>query len=157
MPFGNLYSELFSDLENSKFSLRKSWIFLEKRSKICLSPSGYKLESWNYAWTCCARLSRNMHTQIWNSLELMTLHYLYINPWLHRLHQYNDSASSVAIFQSPFNEFCTTMFAKSRKHLKGMLGDACYLQLYIILPFFFLHDTMSELERPILTQNGTCN
>jgi hypothetical protein len=24
MPFGNLYSELFSDLENSKFSLRKS-------------------------------------------------------------------------------------------------------------------------------------
>jgi hypothetical protein len=24
MPFGNLYAELFSDLENSKFSLRKS-------------------------------------------------------------------------------------------------------------------------------------
>jgi hypothetical protein len=34
MPFGNLYSELFLDLENSKFSLRKSGIFLEKRSKI---------------------------------------------------------------------------------------------------------------------------
>jgi hypothetical protein len=45
MPLGNFYSELFSDLENSKFSLRKYWIDLEKRSKICLSPSGYKLET----------------------------------------------------------------------------------------------------------------
>jgi hypothetical protein len=40
-----IYSELFSDLEILKFSLRKSCIFLEKRSKIYQSPSGYKLES----------------------------------------------------------------------------------------------------------------
>jgi hypothetical protein len=59
----------FSDLENSKFSLRKSWIFLEKSSKICLSPSEYKLESWNFAWTYFARLSRKLHTQVLNFLE----------------------------------------------------------------------------------------
>jgi hypothetical protein len=53
----------FSDLENSEFSLiRKFWIFLEKRSKIGLRPSGYKLESLNFAWTCFARLSRKLHT-----------------------------------------------------------------------------------------------
>jgi hypothetical protein len=40
MPFGKLYSELFSDLENSKFSLRKSSIFLEKSQKFVLFRLG---------------------------------------------------------------------------------------------------------------------
>jgi hypothetical protein len=51
------------------WKILNSWIFLKNRSKICLSPSGYKLESWNFAWTCFARLSRKLHTQIWNSLK----------------------------------------------------------------------------------------
>jgi hypothetical protein len=69
MPFENLYSELFSDLENSKFSLGKSWIFVEKRSKICLSPSEYKLESCNFTCPCFARLSIKWDTQVWNFIE----------------------------------------------------------------------------------------
>jgi hypothetical protein len=40
-----LNSELFSDLENSKFSLRKSGIFLQKWSKFCLSlGTSYRAE-----------------------------------------------------------------------------------------------------------------
>jgi hypothetical protein len=67
--FWEFHSELFSDLEKSKFSLRKSWIFLEKRSKFFLSPSGKKLESWNYAWICFARSNIKLDTQILNFLE----------------------------------------------------------------------------------------
>jgi hypothetical protein len=49
--------------------LKNSELFFKKRSKICLSPSGYKLESWNFAWPCFARFSIKLHTQIWNTLE----------------------------------------------------------------------------------------
>jgi hypothetical protein len=90
-----------SDLEKSKFSLRKSWIFLGKRSKsvwvqvrelkffgnrlwvflknpriffkngqkFAVRPSGYKLESWNYACLCFARLSIKFRTRIRNFSE----------------------------------------------------------------------------------------
>jgi hypothetical protein len=61
MPFGNLYSDFLSNFlqENLEFFLKKN----------CLSPSGQKLESWHFAWTCFARLCINLHTQIWNFLE----------------------------------------------------------------------------------------
>jgi hypothetical protein len=67
MSFGNLFSELFSYLENSEFSLRKCWIFLEKRSKSC--SSGYKLECWKFACLCFARIGIKLWTQVWNFSE----------------------------------------------------------------------------------------
>jgi hypothetical protein len=52
-----LHTQVWNFSNSLKSFPEKSWNFLQKWSKICLSPSGYKLESWNFAWTCFTSLS----------------------------------------------------------------------------------------------------
>jgi hypothetical protein len=70
IPFKNSgVKKSWNQFWNFQKMLDRSKFFLKKRKKNCLSPSGYKLESWNFAWTCFAKLNIKLHTQIWNFSE----------------------------------------------------------------------------------------